>query len=172
MTMSQLSETEFEKLVYNNQSLINRVCDIYRQSQADKDDLFQEIIINIWKGLPSFKANSKLSTWIYRVSLNTAISAVRKKKYDNLVYYDKIPDSGISDHNKESEDDLRIRALYQGIDMLKPVEKAIILLYLEEKTYDEIAEIIGITQKNVSVKLVRIKKKLEQTVKSLITVNI
>jgi len=170
--MNKLSEIEFEKLVYENQSLINKVCDIYCSSHADKDDLFQEIIINIWKGLPSFQGNSKLSTWIYRVSFNTAISTVRKRRNDKLVYYDKLADSVSSIHENETDDNLKIKALYKGIDTLRPVEKAIILLYLEEKTYDEIADIIGITKKNVSVKLVRLKRKLEQTVNSLITTNI
>ena len=170
--MDHLSDSEFEILVYENQSLINKVCDIYCKSQIDKDDLFQEIIINIWKGLSSFQGNSKLSTWIYRVSLNTGISALRKKRNENLVYYDNIPESGSSFQEKQSDEYIKIKALYKGIDMLKPLEKAIILLYLEEKTYDEISEIIGISKKNVSVKLVRLRKKLEQTVKSLITLNI
>jgi RNA polymerase sigma-70 factor (ECF subfamily) len=172
MTMNQLSDTEFEMLVYENQSLINKVCDIYCHTQVEKDDLFQEITINIWKGLSSFKGNSKLSTWIYRVSLNTAISALKKKRKDNLVYYDKMPDTVTSENEKEGDNDFLIKALYKGIEMLKPIEKAIVLLYLEEKSYGEIAEIIGINKKNVSVKLVRLKKKLEQTINSLITVKI
>ena len=168
--MEQLSDREFEKLIYENQSLINKVCDIYCKSRDDKDDMFQEIVINIWKGLPSFRGSSKLSTWIYRVSLNTAISTIRKRR-NNISYPDDINDIKFTDPWQENNDQQRIKALYAGIDTLKPVEKAVILLYLEEKTYDEIAEIIGISIKNVSVRLVRIRKKLEQKVKSLININ-
>ena len=167
----QLSEIEFEKIIYENQSLIIKVCNIYCHSQPDKDDLFQEILINLWKGLPSFKGNSKLSTWIYRVSLNTAISKSIRRKKNKLRYMEKIPETVSFDREQETENDLKIKALYAGINQLKPIEKAIILLYLEEKSYEEIAEIIGISKKNVSVKLVRLKRKLEKIVKPLITIN-
>ena len=164
----KFSETEFEKLVYDNQELIIKVCNIYCHNQPDKDDLFQDIIINLWKGLPSFKGNSKLSTWIYRVSLNTAISGFRKKKKDRFIDIEDIPDSEAVSHDNNPDNELRIKALHLGINKLKPVEKAIVLLYLEDKSYDEISEIIGISKKNVSVRLVRLKRKLEKIIKPIL----
>ena len=165
--IDKISETEFEKLIYDNQGLIIKVCNIYCNNRHDKDDLFQDITINLWKGLDSFKGDSKLSTWIYKVSLNTAISRFRRKKF-NTVDIDQIHDLKTDPPDHENEQEFQIKALYKAISKLKPVEKAIILLYLEEKSYDEIAGIIGISTKNVSVKLVRIKKKLEKILSSLI----
>ena len=165
--IDKISETEFEKLIYDNQGLIIKVCNIYCNNKHDKDDLFQDITINLWKGLDSFKGDSKLSTWIYKVSLNTAISRFRRKKF-NTVDIDQIHDLKTDPPDHENEQEFQIKALYKAISKLKPVEKAIILLYLEEKSYDEIAGIIGISTKNVSVKLVRIKKKLEKILSSLI----
>ena len=165
--IDKISETEFEKLIYDNQGLIIKVCNIYGNNRHDKDDLFQDITINLWKGLDSFKGDSKLSTWIYKVSLNTAISRFRRKKF-NTVDIDQIHDLKTDPPVHENEQEFQIKALYKAISKLKPVEKAIILLYLEEKSYDEIAGIIGISTKNVSVKLVRIKKKLEKILSSLI----
>ena len=165
--IDKISETEFEKLIYDNQGLIIKICNIYCNNKHDKDDLFQDITINLWKGLDSFKGDSKLSTWIYKVSLNTAISRFRRKKF-NTVDIDQIHDLKTDPPDHENEQEFQIKALYKAISKLKPVEKAIILLYLEEKSYDEIAGIIGISTKNVSVKLVRIKKKLEKILSSLI----
>ncbi len=167
----KLAEIEFEKLVYDNQLLIIKVCNIYCHSQHDKDDLFQEITLNIWKGLPLFKGHSNLSTWIYRISINTAISRCNKKKNNKISYAGEVPERGFSIPSYGDEVDVKVKALYEGIDKLKAIEKAIVLLYLEEKSYDEIAEIIGISANNVSVKLVRLKRKLEQIVKSIILKN-
>ena len=164
----KFSETEFEKLVYDNQELIIKVCNIYCHNQPDKDDLFQDIIINLWKGLPSFKGNSKLSTWIYRVSLNTAISGFRKKKKAGFIDIEDISDSEAISPDSNPDGELRIKALHFGINKLKTVEKAIVLLYLEDKSYDEISEIIGISKKNVSVRLVRLKRKLEKIIKPIL----
>ncbi len=166
---NKISETEFEKLIYDNQELIIKVCNIYCRNQPDKDDLFQDITINLWKGLSSFRGDSKLSTWIYRVSLNTAISKFRKKRKIKFIDLEDVTElGGTADHEQEPDKEYRIKALYFGIDKLSPVEKAIILLYLEDKSYDEIADIIGISTKNVSVRLVRLKRKLETIIKPLL----
>lgn len=170
MTM-QISESEFEEIVYENQSLIVNVCNVYCKTQADRDDLFQDITINLWKGLASFKGKSKLSTWIYRVSLNTAISKVRKNRRNKTSYPEKIPEINSAHQEEDNNNHSLIRALYSGIEKLKPVEKAIILLYLESHSYEQIANIVGISKQNVSVKLVRIKKKLKVLIDPSITVN-
>ena len=157
-----ISDTEFETLIFENQSLIHKICGIYASTEVDQQDLFQEIIINLWQGIEGFEGKSKISTWIYRVGLNTAISKARKSKRNVLQYTQNLPErewQADTDHERE------ITVLYQAIDQLKPSEKAIILLYLESKSYEEISEIVGISKSNVSVKLVRLKKKLEQLMK-------
>jgi RNA polymerase sigma-70 factor, ECF subfamily len=164
----QLSDIEFEKLIYENQSLIIKVCKFYCHSQSDIDDLFQDITINLWRGLSSFKGRSKLSTWIYRVSINTAISRSMKLSRNKLIYSEKLPEADVADPEDRSDSEHLIKALYQAIDQLKPTEKAIILLHLEEKPYRDISEIIGISEKNVGVKLVRIRKKLETIIKDIV----
>ncbi len=167
----QITEKDFEMLIVEHQTLILKVCDVYCHNEADKKELFQDIVIHLWKGLPSFKGQSKLSTWIYRVSLNTAISWVRKKKRNRLIFPEKIPELPVSS-SSEGTDQTRIQALYRAIDQLKTIEKAIILLYLEERSYSEIAEIMGISEKNVSVRLVRMKKKLEKLLRPLMMENV
>ncbi len=165
----KIAETELSKVIYDNQELIIKVCKIYCRNQSDIDDLFQDITINLWKGLSSFKGNSKLSTWIYRVSINTAISKFRKKRKLKFVGLDNVTEQrGASAQEHEMDKENSVRALYYGIDSLNPVEKAIILLYLEDKTYGEIADIVGISKSNVSVRLVRVKRKLETIIKPLL----
>lgn len=160
------SETTFEKLIVENQNLIHKICNLYENSEADKKDLFQEITLQLWRSFSSFQEKSKFSTWMYRVALNTAITQKRKKSRSPLstaiseTEYD-IPDSSAEE---SSEEDLK--ALSWAISQLKPVDRAIIFLYLEEKSYQEIADIIGITTKNVGVKIVRIKAKLLGILKS------
>jgi RNA polymerase sigma-70 factor (ECF subfamily) len=168
----QLSDIEFENLIYENQSLIIKVCKFYCHSQADIDDLFQDITINLWKGLSSFKGDSKISTWIYIVSINTAISRSMKRGRNKVIYTERVPEKCFFDPEDSSDNAPLIMALYRAIDQLKPTEKAIILLHLEEKPYKDISEIIGISEINVSVKLVRIRKKLEKKIKELVNFNI
>ena len=168
----QLSGIEFENLIYENQSLIIKVCKFYCHSQTDIDDLFQDITINLWRGLSSFKGKSKLSTWIYRVSINTAISRSMKLSRNKLIYPGKLPEKDVFDPDEKPGDEPLVKALYQAIDQLKPIEKAIILLHLEEKPYRDISEIIGISEKNVGVKLVRIRKRLESIIKDIVNSNI
>jgi len=167
-----ISEIEFEKLIYENQALIIKVCNIYCRTQADKDDLFQDITINLWKGLPSYQGQAKLSTWIYRVGLNTAISRARKAKRNQLFFTEKIPETAAPGPEDKNDEAYLIKALYAGIEQLKPLEKAIILLYLEDRSYEEMAEIIGMTKGNVSVRLVRLKRKLKKLVKPYMEINI
>jgi RNA polymerase sigma-70 factor (ECF subfamily) len=149
----------FLELIHRHQSIIHKICFVYCSKKADREDLQQEIILQLWKSFPTFHGDSAFSTWMYRVALNTAINQTRRSgllidtttspeiPYDPAEYYTL------------SEE---IQILYKAISQLKKVEKAIILLWLEERSYEEIAESIGITVKNVSVKLVRIKAKLAE----------
>ena len=158
-------ETEFTKLVNDHRALIFKVCNLYCANPDSRADLFQEVVLQLWKSFPSFRRKSAGSTWIYRIALNTAISNFRKesRKPDHrpvgLEQFD-IPDMN-------AVDDLeRTSALTLAITQLTEIEKAIIMLYLDEKSYDEISEIIGITVTNVGVRINRIKAKLSKLIKT------
>jgi RNA polymerase sigma-70 factor (ECF subfamily) len=154
-------EKEFIKMVSENQAIINKVCFGYTNNLEDRNDLRQEIIIQIWKAYPSFNHKSKISTWIYRIALNTAISNFRRKKRniksnELLPAYYQIPDV---EENKGLEEN--ILRLYQLINGLDDLEKAIMLLYLDYNSYSDIADIVGISETNVATKISRIKLKLK-----------
>lgn len=166
-----ISETEqkFNKLIYENQAILHKICHVYCEVEADREDLFQEMIINLWKGFASFKRKASFSTWMYRVALNTAISQTRKRKKRFWERTTLEKDVAYEENKDKQEKEIQLNALYSAIRQLKKVERAIILLYLEEKSYQEIAEITGLSKSNVSVKLVRIKLKLEKIVKSILS---
>jgi RNA polymerase sigma-70 factor (ECF subfamily) len=154
-------EKEFLQIITDNQGIIHKVCSIYCDSEEDRRDLFQEILVQLWKSFPSFRNESKFSTWMYRVALNTAITSFKKDKrqpdksgipYENLQLAVEVYDTGIED---------QIKLLNNAVLQLTGIEKSIILLFLEDKKYEEIAEITGITQNYVRVKMNRIKKKLK-----------
>lgn len=124
--------------------------------------MFQEIVLQLWKSFPTFRGESKLSTWMYRIALNTAISGFRKKRITTTEL------SSISYQLQDIATPLQeeeMKALYAAIEKLTDVEKSIILLYLEDKPYDEIADITGITANYVAVKMNRIKEKLRKLIK-------
>ena len=151
-------ETAFAQMVKEHKNTIYTVCFMFSKDSDEVNDLFQEVLINLWRGFPTFKGESKVDTWIWRVSFNTCISQERKKKHTS-----RIPlEMGIDLFNDKDEDTRQIQMLYQRIHQLKPFDRAIILLWLDNLPYDEIAAIVGITVKNVSVRLVRIKEELKQ----------
>jgi RNA polymerase sigma-70 factor (ECF subfamily) len=158
-------EKEFIELIKNHQGILHKICNIYFIRNPYKEDYYQEILIRLWKSYPSFKNQSSFSTWLYRVALNTAIDIIRKQnlqpKHTELskIEYD-IP---VNDHNIESE---KKDLLYQAINHLSDVEKAIIILYLEDYSYKEIAEIIGISESNTGAKINRIKNQLIKILKN------
>jgi RNA polymerase sigma-70 factor (ECF subfamily) len=131
----------------------------------DRKDLFQEILIQLWKSYGSFKEQSKFSTWMYRVAINTAITAFKRgsKKNIKAQFVKDVPQIVDDEYDTDLEDNLNL--LHSAIGQLTGIEKSIILLYLEDKSYEEIAEITGITQNYVRVKMNRIKKKLESIMK-------
>ena len=158
-------EKEFTQLVNDHRALIFKVCNLYCADHENRRDLFQEVVLQLWKSFPGFRRESAGSTWIYRVALNTAISNFRResKKPDRrsiTLEEFEIPDMpGTDDKERRS-------ALNLAIDKLTEIEKAIIMLYLDEKSYDEISEIIGISVSNVGVRLNRIKNKLSKLIKT------
>ncbi|OZV68191.1 RNA polymerase subunit sigma-70 [Winogradskyella aurantia] len=157
-------EKKFIEKIQKHQGILHKICFVYSNSKADKEDLYQEIILQLWKSYPSFRKESKFSTWMYRVALNTAITLNKKaalfEKHKTQLY----DEYSIAEDIDYSED---LKILYKAISKLSKIEKAIIMLWLEEKTYSEIAQIIGISKKNVSVKLVRSKKKLTKMIKKI-----
>lgn len=151
-----MSETEFLQLLDANQGIIGKVCSIYCNHKEDYEDMFQEITYHAWKGYASFRGEAKFSTWLYRIALNTAISSFRKRK-PNIDLVSILPDTTI-DHVNENEEEKQ--QLIWAIKQLAEGERAIIALYLEEMSYQEIAQVIGISENNVGVKINRIKSKL------------
>lgn len=147
---------EFAELVNRYKDVIFKVCYVYA-SREELEDYYQEVLIQLWRSLPKFRNESKMSTWIYRISLNTCISYVRKNKKVNKV---SLIDLDFIDNDIEKK--YYIDELYLLINRLNKFEKAIILLWLEERDYEEIASIVGISKNNVAVKLNRIKEKLRK----------
>jgi RNA polymerase sigma-70 factor (ECF subfamily) len=154
-----LTKQGFEVLINENNGIIWKICRMYQQDEDNQKDLYQEIVLQIWKTLPRFRGESKISTWIYRVALNMAISGFRKSK--RQPYQDKIDERviKIADEHDDEKQEL-IKQMYRAIGKLSAVEKAMILLHLDEKPYNEIAEIMGITQNNLRVKMNRTREKL------------
>ena len=150
---------EFMSVLREYERVIYKVCYLYTTPNATLSDLYQEVVLNIWKAFPKFRKECKVSTWIYRIALNTCISFIRKEK--------NIPEivTLTQEADRSEEDDetqAMLRQLYQMINRLGQLEKSIILLYLEEKSYEEISEITGLTVTNVATKLNRIKDKLKK----------
>lgn len=145
--------------IQNNQNIIYKVCNLYRDRREDQEDLFQEIVYQLWKAYPGFKGEAKLSTWMYRIALNTAIAAYRKPKID-ITYPEELPDQlQYASELNSSENEER---LFRALRILTDAEKAVISLYLEDYSYQEIAGITGLTESNVGVRLNRIKSKLKE----------
>ena len=153
-----MGEIEFLQLITSNQGIIGKVCSIYCNQREDYEDLFQEITYHAWKGYKTFRGEAKFSTWLYRIALNTAISSFRKKR-PAIDLVPSVPDIN-SDHPSEKNEQHQL--LLWAIKQLNEGERAIIALYLDEMSYQEIAEIIGISENNVGVKINRIKNKLHQ----------
>lgn len=158
---------EFLGLISSHQHLIRKVAAIYYKNPEDQEDAFQEILVNLWKAYPTFEGRSKLSTWIYRVALNTVLTNLRKAT--NRVYHNQTDAEVPEDISTTNEHDFseEISVLYKAIEHLSDIEKAVIMLYMEEKTYDDIADIMGMTRTNVGVKISRIKKKLKKLYKKV-----
>ena len=148
---------EFEQ----NQNIVHKVCRIYTSNQDAHNDLFQEIAIQLWKAYPKFRGESKLSTWMYRIGLNTAITLYRKSKrsivtqdIDSVLY--KIESTSYDDTEEE-----QLKLMYKAIHQLTDIDKALIFLYLEEINYKEISETMGISEVNARVRMNRIKTRLK-----------
>lgn len=165
-------EKTFERILVDYQDKIYRLCWSYIQNEDDRKDLLQNILIKIWKNLESFNEKSSLSTWIYRLSVNTSIDYMRQsKKHNYLSTNTNISNLNVVDNSNNVEENFvlseNLKLLHKCINQLSFIDKTLTNLYLENLKYREIAEIIGISEKNVSVKLYRIKKLLRKYFKDL-----
>lgn len=152
-------EDFFNQLVRENKSTIYTVCYMFSQDEDEVNDLFQETLINIWKGIDGFREESKVSTWIYRVALNTCLLQERKKKKEVQRVPLKMDVNFFEDNDANAA---QVRQLHQRIGQLGLVDRAIVMLWLEGMSYEEIGSVMGISAQNVGVKLFRIKEQLKK----------
>ena len=153
-----LNEQQFTQMVEQQKGTIYTVCYLFSKDKDEVNDLFQEVLINLWRGFESFEGRSDVRTWVYRVALNTCISQDRRRRRRSDVEL-----SMDIDLFRDADADTRqVDLLHKRIQRLQPFDRAIVLLWLEDLSYDEIAQIVGITTKNVSVRLVRIKEQLKR----------
>ena len=160
--MTKELEHKFVTDLERHQNIIHKVCKLYTNNQDAHNDLFQEITIQLWRAYPKFRGEAKFSTWMYRVALNTAITLYRKSKrtiqtqdFDSVLF--KIEATEYDDTEEE-----QLRQMYKAIRRLSDIEKALVFLYLEDKSYKEISETMGITEVNARVKMNRVKTKLQK----------
>ncbi len=165
--MTNNAEQEFLQLINQNQGIVRKVCHLYGRNDTDKEDLYQEIVIQLWKAFSSFRGEAKFSTWMYRIALNTAISNLRKQtKKVALSFPEFIPHEN-ADTNEEKIKEEKLTEMYAAISRLTEVEKAIVMLYLEDKSYEEMEDILGISNGTLRVKMNRIKDKLRSLTKAV-----
>lgn len=155
-----MKKKAFKELLEENKGIITKICRAYANDDHEFDDHFQEVALQIWKSYDNYKGMAKVSTWIYRITLNVCLSEIRKKNR-------RIMTSAFqSEHDQAEEqphhDQENIEKLYSAIRTLKKIDRAIILLYLEDKKYKEMAEILGVNISNIGVKVNRIKKELKE----------
>lgn len=153
-------EKEFISLIKENERIILKICNVYCREPNYRADLYQDILVQLWKSFPNYNRRSKITTWMYRIALNTAISRFRKEK--KRPTQEQISDRFASDSFNEDEN---VSLLYSAIDSLNKIEKAITMLYLDGIKYKEISEIMGLSESNIGFKINQIKRKLREKLK-------
>ena len=147
-------------MIEAQQRTIYKVCYMYAKDQDDLNDLFQETVLNLWKGYPNYRGDSKLTTWVYRIAMNTCITFLRHSSTRPQTVH---MTANVASQTAADEDtNAQLQDLYQLINRLGKLERALILLWLEERSYQEMADILGLTKANVAVKLNRTKEKLRR----------
>ena len=159
-------QQQFLKLVETHKGIIVKICSLYARRSEEKDDLFQEIVIQLWKAWPNFQGRSQFSTWLYRIALNTAISGLRKRKTD-LVLMDQFEMPEAVDPGTDQTQEEQLQTLYQAIRELSEIDRAVVMLYLEDHSYEEMEDILGIHQGTLRVKMNRIKEKLKKSIQNI-----
>ncbi|CAL2076554.1 RNA polymerase sigma factor [Tenacibaculum sp. 190524A05c] len=160
--MSESLEDKFLNDFESNQNIVHKICRIYTTNSNDHNDLFQEITIQVWKNYSKFRGDAKFSTWMYRVALNTAISLYRKST--KSVKTQDISDIAFKIKSVDYDDteERQLKSLYKAIQNLNDIDKALVFLYLEDKSYRDISETLGISEVNARVKMNRAKDKLKK----------
>lgn len=160
--MDKTVEDNFVTLLEENQNIVHKICRLYTNNRDQHNDLFQEITIQLWRAFPKFRGDSKFSTWMYRVGLNTAITLYRKSKrtvqtqdFDSVMFR-------ISSEEYDDTEEQQLKLMYSAVKELNDIDKALVFLYLEDKNYSEISETLGISEVNARVKMNRVKKKLKK----------
>jgi len=156
-----MEENQFLALISANQGIIYKICQLYRDTNADREDLFQEIVFQLWRSIDSFRGDAKPSTFIYRIALNTAITAFNKEKRTIVDYTDQLPEMELEP--EQTTLDQRKESLFAAIRKLEEADRALIALWLDELSYREIGELIGISENNVAVRISRIKNRIKTT---------
>jgi len=164
--MADNLETEFLQHLNQDLGIAHKICRVYFQDAGEREDVLQEMMYQLWRSYPHFDGRSKFSTWMYRVCLNTAFTYIRKNKRKENISI-SLDHEQIADHPDDNQDE-SIRLLLNAINTLSALNKAIVLLYMEDLSYEEIASVTGLSKSNVSVRLVRIKKELETQLKEKI----
>lgn len=156
-----VNENDFIRTIELHKGIIFKVCKMYCPIEEDCDDLYQDIVAQLWKAWNGFRGDARISTWIYRIALNTAISGFRKEKRNPLKNSQNTDDvQMVQEDTRAKQEDLEM--LHMAISQLSDVEKAMVTLYLDDVPYEEIAAIMGITQNNVRVKMLRLREKLKK----------
>lgn len=150
-------ERLFTSMVEEQKQTIYMICYLFSKNPTEVEELYQDVLINLWKGFSAFEGRSSVRTWVWRVSLNTCITWQRKSRKKRLPL-----ELSVDLYNDTDSDTRQIKMLHDRISQLGPFDRAIVLLWLENMTYEEIGEIVGISAKNVSVRLFRIKEQLRQ----------
>ena len=153
-------ENDFLDLIKEQKRTIYKVCYIYAKDQEDLNDLFQEVVLNMWKGFPRYRGDSKVTTWVYRIAMNTCITFLRRSgsRPQTVPITASIAGALVEEEGRTGQ----LMELYRLINQLGKLERALILLWLEERSYEEMADILGISKANVAVKLFRTKEKLKK----------
>lgn len=156
-------EVEFVRIVKENEGVIFKITTMYTDNRDDQKDLYQDVVYQLWKSFDSFRAESKISTWMYRIALNTALTRLRKsKRMGNQISMDRVVMQQTENYDPEFE--VRLKLLYAHIKQLNVLERGLMLLLLEGKKYEEIAEITGLSPSNVGTRISRIKQKLKKQI--------
>jgi len=158
MHLPPVHTDSFITLIKDQERLIFKVCSMYAQRPEDRKDIFQEIVLQAWGAYPRFKNTAKASTWLYRIALNTAINYHRKNKIETIYHPDFLNES---EAHAATASDEEYRIMHQFIAGLPALEKALVMLYLDDYSYKEIADIMGLSATNVGTRLMRIKEKLK-----------
>ncbi len=157
------TQKDFMKLLADYQGIIHKINLLYFKSAADRQDNFQEVVYQLWKSFPSVKNKEKPASWVYAVAINTSVSKIRKDS--KLAFYDSVADLADRMENDPQPENGNYQKLLSALQSLNEVDKSIMLLYMEDYTYEEIAAIIGIGVSNVGTKIHRLKNQLQKQLK-------